>query len=302
MRPTSIIFLIVSVLLIIGGFATAGVAKQLAASEGISLTDEISSEDGTYVYSYDYSRDSIGRITVNVRDAEINIIGGADKPRIELINFPEGMYEFSSSNRILMVNNNTDFSDPSNIANLAMNFKGLRSFVSYYNIGSLPKTVNIYIAESNPVKIIDAEIETGTVSLKNCSVSADYNISVGQGNVEVLRINTASALNISIDRGNARLRDCEIAKLSVNIGSGSVNAEALVEKLTAQIESGDFYYGCYGALNFTNLSLFSSVGTITVDGISHGGYLENSDIPSESVVDIDIGTGDISINSLIPRN
>ncbi len=291
-----------SVLLIIGGFATAGVAKQIAASEGVSLTDEISSEDGAYVYSYDYSRDSIGRITVNVRDAEINIIGGADKPHIELINFPEGMYEFSSTNRILTVKNTTDFSDPSNIANLAMNFRGLRSFVSYYNIGSLPKTVNIYVCESNPVKIIDAEVEAGTVSLENCSISADYNISVGQGDVSVSGIDTVSAVNISIDRGNAVLSDCEIGKLSVSIGSGSVDAEAIVDKLTAQIESGDFYYGCYGALNLTNLSLFASVGNITVDGVSYGGYLENSDVPTEGMVDIDIGTGDININSLIPHN
>ena len=302
MRPTSVIFLIVSVFLIIGGLVTSGIAKHLAVSEGITLVDEISDEDGGYVYSYDYSRDSIGRITVAVKNTDINIIGGADKPRIELINFPEGMYEFSSSNRILTVKNTTDFSDLSNIANLAMNFKGLRSFVSYYNIGSLPKTVNIYLCDANPIKILDAEISSGRVTLENCNIDADYNITVGEGEVTVSDTDTASALNISIERGSATVKGCEIGKLSAKIKSGAVTAEAVFDKVSAEIESGDFRYGCYSSFGLTNMALFTGVGNITVDGVSYGGYFGNSDVPTENIIDVDIGTGDITVNSMIPRN
>ncbi len=301
MKPTSVIFLIVSVFLVIGGFATAGVAKQLAASEGIVLTDEISEEAGGYIYSYEYGKDSIGRITVNVKEADVNIIGGAEKAYVELVNFPEGMYEFSSSNRILSIKNNTDLSDLSNIANLAMNFRGLRSFVGYLNMRSLPKTVNIYISGANPVKIVDCQIQSGNVTLKNCDAPADYNISIGEGNLSVSGIDTKSALNVTVGNGNADISKCDISKLAVKVEKGTVTAEAMFDTVEAKIGKGDFNYNSYGSVGLTKLALFSSIGNITLDGVKHGGYFESSDIPTDNIIDIDIGEGDINIVTMVPR-
>lgn len=299
MKPTSIIFLVISVLLVIGGFVTVGVAKQLAAADGIVLTDEAGNDE--YVYSYDYGEDSIGRITVNVKNADINIIGGSDKPYIELVNFSDGMYEFSSTNRILTVNNNTDLSSPASIANLAMNFKGLRSFVNYYNIGALPKTVNIYLCDTHPVKIVDCTVDVGNVMIKNCATSADYNITIGTGELTAEKVSTASALNLVISDGNARIARCDIGKLSAEIKAGDIDAEAQLGKVDVILSAGDFTYNSYGSLELTNLSLFTNVGKITVDGEDYGGYLENSGLPSESAIDVDISAGDIKIVSSVPR-
>lgn len=301
MKPTSIIFLIVSVFLIIGGFATAGIAKQLAASDGVVLTDEMSEEAGGYIYNYEYGKDSIGRITVNVKEADVNIIGGAEKPYVELLNFPEGMYEFSSSNRILSIKNNTDLSDLSNIANMAMNFRGLRSFVGFMNMRSLPKTINIYMSAANPVKIVDCQIQNGNVVLENCNAPSDYNISIGDGNLNVSRIDTASALNVTVDSGNVEISQSDISKLSVELEKGSVSAEALFDTVEAKIGKGDFNYNCYGSVGLTKLALFSSIGNITLDGVKHGGYFESVDIPTDNIIDVDIGEGDINIVTMVPR-
>ncbi|MBQ8552136.1 MAG: DUF4097 family beta strand repeat protein [Clostridia bacterium] len=290
-----------SVLLVIGGFATVGVAKQLAASEGIVLTDEASEDGSGYVYTYDYSQDSIGRITVNVKEADINIIGGAEKPYIELVNFSEGMYEFSSTNRILTVNNNTDLSSPANIASLAMSFKGLRGFVNYYNLGGLPKIVNIYLCDANPVKIVDCTAETGNVIIEDCDTATDYNVTIGTGDFAAENVSTTSALNLVITDGDAKLDDCDITKLAAELKNGSLDATAQFGKVDASLTAGDFNYNCYGILGLTNLSLFSNVGKITVDGVDHGGYLENNDVPTENIIDVDIAAGDINIISMVPR-
>ncbi len=300
MKPTSIIFLIVSALIVIGGLVTVGVAKQLAASEGIVLTDEADNDE--YIYTYEYGEDSIGRITVNVKNADINIIGGADKPYIELVNFSDGMYEFSSTNRILTVNNNADLLSPANIANLAMNFKGLRGFVNYYNLGALPKTVNIYLCDAHPVKIVDCTVDNGDVMIKNCSVSADYNVTIGTGDLTVEKVNTASSLNLVINDGDAEISRCDIGKLSAKMKKGSIDAEAQINKVDVSLTAGDFNYNCYGMIGLTNLSLFSNVGKITVDGVDYGGYLENNGVPTDNIIDVDISAGDISIVSMVPRS
>ena len=77
MKPTSIIFLIISVLLVIGGFTTMGVAKKLAAEEGVELVAEISEGNEDYVFQYEYAQDNVGKIAVSVKNAKVNVYGGA---------------------------------------------------------------------------------------------------------------------------------------------------------------------------------------------------------------------------------
>ena len=82
MKPTSIIFLIVSVALALAGLVTMRIAEGIGVREGIQVVAD-TTDDGDSVFTYDFSEDSIGKISVSVGTADINIIGGADKPYIE---------------------------------------------------------------------------------------------------------------------------------------------------------------------------------------------------------------------------
>ena len=53
MKPTSIVFLVVAVLLIIGGMITCSVAKNIAETDGYSLFHE--TEDGTSYRQYEFT-------------------------------------------------------------------------------------------------------------------------------------------------------------------------------------------------------------------------------------------------------
>lgn len=297
MKPTSIIFLIVSIVLVIGGFATAGVAKQLAAAEGIELGEGISDDGENVVYTYEYDADNIGKISINVKEATVNVIGGAAKPYIELVNFPEGMYDFSSSNRVITLNDSAEFTSLSGLASLAMNFKGLRSFVNYYNMMELERTVNIYLCEDYPVNVIDVTAMGGSVNIKDNATSTDYNIDIAVGELNMDNIHTSSSVSVEVETGDINLNGCEIEQMSAKLGVGSIKMNAHIYRLDASISTGDFNYGYYGSLQFTNYKLFTNVGTITVDGEAFGGYKESSELATQNIISVSVGVGDIVIDS-----
>ena len=82
MKPTTIIFMIVSVALALAGLVTMRIAEGIGVREGIQVVAD-TTDDGDSVFTYDFSEDSIGKISVSVGTADINIIGGADKPYID---------------------------------------------------------------------------------------------------------------------------------------------------------------------------------------------------------------------------
>lgn len=297
MKPTSIIFLVVSVLLVLGGFAAVGVARQMAVTEGIELVSSVADDAGNYIYYYDYDADSIGKITIDIKDADVNIIGGAAKPYVELINFPEGMYELSSTNRNLNIGNNIDFTSLNGIASLAMNFRGLRSLINYYNIHELEKTVNVYLCDEHPVNIIDCRVETGTVTVKNNATETDYNVEIGTGSLDVSEIVTTSVLNVSIETGDVKIDDSVISYIDGKIGTGSMDFEGELRNIEMTIETGDFNYRSTYGQQYYNLVLSTNVGSITVDGEDFGGAYERMSFPTSDLITIDIGTGSIDIEN-----
>ena len=297
MKPTSIIFLIVSILLVLGGFAAVGVARQMAVTEGIELVSSIADDAGNYIYSYDYDADSIGKITVDVKDANVNIIGGSAKPYVELVNFPEGMYEFSSTNRNLNIGNNTDFTSLNGIASLAMNFQGLRSLINYYNISGLEKTVNIYLCDEHPVTVIDCRVETGNVSIRRNATETDYNVEIGTGELSVSDISTVSVLNVSIENGDVNIEDSMIYYIDGKIVTGSMAFEGEMRTIDLAIETGDFTFRSTFGLEYYNLKLSTNVGSIAVNGEDFGGAYESMSFPTTDLITIDIGTGSIDLDN-----
>ena len=297
MKPTSIIFLIVAVALVIGGLTTAGVAKQMAAANRIDLSITSSEGSSPIVTSHNYGADNIGKIQVDARDATVTVIGGADTPYVELVNFTEGMYELSAANRVLVIKEGADFTSLSGIASLVTNFKGLRSFVNYYNMRNLEKRVNIYICNEFPVNAVEISLGTGDVTVNNITASSDISIDIGEGTLTMTDINTTSSVEVNIGYGNAELDNCYIEQMTVSIGEGEVNAKAKINRLDADIDTGDFVYDFSGSLGFINTKLFTSSGSIILNGEKIGGFRETSDVSTQNIIDISIGVGDIIINT-----
>jgi hypothetical protein len=297
-KPASIIFLIVAVVLAIGGLTTMRIAEGIARKEGIEILNEISPETKDYRFVYEYEADSIGKISLNIKEAKINILTTTTKPYIELINFAEGTYEFASSNRIITINNNSDFSIISGIASKALNFKGLRSIVNYMNVNGLEKTINIYLSESYPVKIIDSKLEKGDVLIENSKTTTDYNIDIVSGGLYIKNIATTSTLKVKLGTGDLFIDNCVISNMAAEIGTGDIDIlTSDFNTISAEIENGNFNFGYRYSLGLINLDLSSQSGIVRVDGEVKGSYYEIIDLPTYSKFKVMLSSGDIVIDS-----
>lgn len=296
MKPASIIFLVIALLLGIGGYACMRIGQSKAAAEGIELLPVTSDED--LVFEYEYDEDTIGKVAINVKNAYVNIIGGASRAYVELINFPEGMYEFSSSNRVLTISNNSDLSQLTDMASLIFNFKGLRTLINYYNIREREQTINIYVTDDIPINIFECKLEGGDVSISDNSSKSDYNITIGTGELTLKNINTSSAASLSIGEGELTIDNCIIYDLTIKQENGrSELITSTVTKLKAQLSNGDFRFGFRNNLEYINMDLFTEKGSVRIDSEDVGGFYELSELPNDSNFEVRVKNGDIVMNS-----
>ena len=230
--------------LALAGLVTMRIAEGIGVREGIQVVAD-TTDEGDSVFTYDFSEDSIGKISVSVGTADINIIGGADKPYIELVNFADGLYEFSGANRVLTVSDRTDLTDIDGIAAFAMNFKGLRGLVNYVHVRGKEKTVNIYLSEKYPVNIVSCEVESGNIAAGSSGFKTDYDFTVGTGTITVSGVTTGSGLYFSVTDGSVTISDSDASNLVIS-DSGKCPVEIIsskIRKITAETEEGDFRFG-----------------------------------------------------------
>ncbi len=300
MKPTSIIFLIVSLVVVLLGFATLGVASGLATSQGVELGMP-ASEDGNYYAEPDFDAEAVGKISVALGEATVNVIGGAEKSYVELINFTEGMYAASSSNRVFTLNDSTELTSFSSIISMVSGFKGLRTFVDYFEMRNLERTVNIYLCDDYPINAVEITLQKGEVNIKNNRTLTDYYVDIKSGEFNMIDVGTTSVVKVEVASGDVRLDDCDIEQMSVTVKAGNVQATAQVNRFTVNVESGDFDYSCYSSIDATNVKLAASAGTITVDGNAVGGFMQTSDAATGNVIDATVSVGDITVKTNAKR-
>lgn len=178
MKPASVIFLIVSAVLIVAGIVTCHFAADLNTVDGTPIIHP-AGED--LVFTYDFGKDQINTVKMVLKEAEVNIIGESENSYIELINFPAGSYEFSSAHPTLSVINDWDGPSLSGIASFVSEINGLCGLVNYLNLQGSEKVVNLYIAPESTVDGVTCDLSEGTVRMEKCNMSRDYNIKIEDG-------------------------------------------------------------------------------------------------------------------------
>ena len=93
MKPTSIIFIIVTIILACAGVLMCISAENMAKDQGIALFKQEHDGNNNYVETYDdIDEASLKKLVISLKNADINVYGGAEKSRIELINFSDNSY------------------------------------------------------------------------------------------------------------------------------------------------------------------------------------------------------------------
>ena len=147
MKPVSIIFLIVSVILVIVGLIICSVSMLQAKRQNVDLYDT-KIVNGQSEAEYDFSEDIISKIQIEVGDCDVHIICGADENKVVMNNFSSAGYICEVNNRALVVEDSVNvFNIPDIIENGKIRFKGFRYFLRDRKITAGGKSLYVYVSE-----------------------------------------------------------------------------------------------------------------------------------------------------------
>ena len=295
MKPTSVIFIIISALLIVGGIITCAVAKDIAVTDGYTLFND--SEAGAYIRQ-DFQTSGITRIELNVADAEINIYGGSEESYIEFFHFRDGLYTLSSTGNTITLNETPDIKSLFSFQG-GFSFSGMRYFLRLNNTVSGPKKVNVYIGADSALKLISVTGQNCTVYAEKMGMRADLTIVADESiTLTGKDIRTASALTLEAPAVSLSLSDCSLNELSLT----APNTDAVLDRfyctnLYADVDSGslklhipvdaaNYHYVIIGANGVCRLN----GETVALPFTSEVGETK----PSGEIV-IDVGNADIDL-------
>ncbi|MBQ4140861.1 MAG: DUF4097 family beta strand repeat protein [Clostridia bacterium] len=252
MKPTSVIFLIVSILLASVGFLLCMTATSLATEQGIGLFTQIGDDDDNYIATETFTEEELKKIVVKVSNVRVNIIGGADESRIELVNFMNNSYQIQAGRSTLQISDNSGITGIIDIDNFKINFHGFRDYLHYlfdYIAGRPQKdqVLNVYLTDEADLVNFNITVGDGDITISNMTTDCDYKIVIDSGVVDINNVNTDSSIQIeSTESSNIEINNVytdEIRIVSpesecfINISETTFSRAMYVEA-----KSGDIVY------------------------------------------------------------
>lgn len=296
MKPTSIVFLSIALLLIIGGILTCVLANNAAADNGIMLFPE--TVNGASKFVSDFSSSDIQKIDISVDDASVNICGGAEKSYIEIINYRTNFYSLSKTSRVLTFNEIPDIQTMLKFWENGFSFSGVRNVLEMLKPDKGTKIVNIYISDAN-LNQIKVNLINGDLSVSDIDLDASYDLTVHSGSVTLENITTSDRISVKSDSklsakfknvaASSVVTDAKAATLSADEGCSFTKAEMTADsgKITLTLRLSEARY-----------NIKSKTGTITVYGEDQFGDISSTDSSTETYsydIKIDVSSADVEI-------
>jgi len=89
------------------------------------------------------------------------------------------------------------------------------------------KYIEIYVSDDNEIKQFDIEVDNGDVSIINVPNQADYNISIGKGNLDLGIDRSISNVKIEVKNGDVRIAapNTYTGNIDIKIGEGNLYSD-----------------------------------------------------------------------------
>ncbi len=275
MKPVSVIFLIVSGIMIIVGLLVCSFAMVQANNQDIDLYD-MKIEDGQSKAEYDFSEDVFNRIQISVGKCEVNVICGADENKVVIKNFSSAGYVCEVQNRSLVIEDTINILDFTDLAQGNFRFKGFRYYLRDRKITGTDKSVTVYITDKFDIKAIDITAEKGAVTVKGYDNGTDYNVKITEGSFTAENINTDSMVKVGIGKGFVKLKEVTANVISAEVAEGDINAAVSASEITLLSEKGNILLESMDDLNDFNFTLRAPKSTVTlVELVRNGVYIAN---------------------------
>ena len=204
MKPTSVIFIIVAVALIIAGTITCSVAQSNAEKEGVDIFSYNYNESGDLSDMVDFKSENINRIKLSLGSCDVHIIGGAENAEAELVNFEKYKYSLSMTDGELRISDGISFGSFVSISSGGISFDGMRYLFPFLGKGRVridenaKRSVTVYLPDTLNIRKIDIEVQDGDVTVENIAYNADCSIASLSGNISVsgdAQVQTGYSLN-----------------------------------------------------------------------------------------------------------
>ena len=299
MKPTSIIFIVLSIVIMIVGLFICSAASSAAEEAGIEIFGSEKNELGDLVFTYDFSDDNIKKISIETLDADVNVHSTDGNSYIELINFHEGSYSFSKNNRMISVANNANISSLLQFGSGNFSFNGLRHYFREMPKNGHPKTVNIYINPENELQFLSFDVSSGDLEISSVSAECDYDISVSGGAADIKGIYTPGKIEFEGSSSQLSLTDvaCDVFISEQHNGGIVAQNFAVFTSLSAETDSGDISLSLAKAISEYKASISTVKGTVSVLGSNYeAGYFDTVESKDDINFKISVNTGNISIN------
>ncbi len=265
MRPLSIILLILAALLLIGGTVLAGVAVDIAETDGYELFDTGSG----HTILHDLSGGSISKIELSLKDTKVFIHGDSENAYVELVNFPSNMYNFSQAEQIL------SFDEVPGITSLlgfksGFSFKGLRHLLRSFSESAGPREIHIHLTpETVFVKNISITATDTDVYIENMVNRTDIVLTADRNaTVTADGLLSNSALSVTGDTVTAKLNTTALYTLSVTAKHSTISSQELqFTSLDISTETGTTRLHAYGIADAYRILLDEGDGRVQIDGV-----------------------------------
>ncbi len=252
MKPSSIIFLIISALIIAAGCILCTVGSNMAAEQDVALFEtDIAVIDGDIITSDTFDASAINKIKMNLDEVHVYVSASeTGESYLELRNFQVGGYDYSIQNKMLLIDNETSLFSLMRIAEGNFSFDGLRHYLTYKAGANTEKSLYIYLAEDAALNAFDINVKRGSVTVEDLAFTADYNISLRAGDITLRNIATKSTVNLSANKGIVTTDglSCRFGTVIVGEGAADLYLTNVPMELQVSVMEGDIECG-YAAQN-----------------------------------------------------
>lgn len=239
MKLTSVIFLIISVILIFSGIFLCDYARDKAPNDG-AIDGYVVNKNGDTVVEHYFDEGGMSTITVDLNDCDIQIVKGGETSYVVMENFLTSRYICAVSGKILTVSNNITLADYINFDGTGVKFGGVWQTLRamFVDKGNTDRTIYVHIAEDESIKQINITSNDGVVRLVGFNDGQNVKLNVNNSIVEMDSITAESVTiqsvksDVTVTNTTSKSMEAEFEKGKFNVSSAVIDELVLTGEKT----------------------------------------------------------------------
>ena len=298
MKPTSIIFILISLIIILVGWLICRSAETTAAIDGVELFASTLDENEDLKNEVTFSADEVyNKFELVVSEADIYIFGGYPTPYMELYNFDDGSYRMTTANRSVTVDTTIDIMSIIKFWESGFSFRGFRDF--FHRGGQsieAAKRINLYLPSDSDVNVVKVTLGKGNIYVSNFDTSIDITLDIGTGNALFTQFRTLSQISVDINDGNLYMHDVSVGTLDALLSHGDITGETFsFDNVNISGSETNVSLSLQHDVRDFNMNLSARHGSIILFDDDIGSNYTH-EAPGDSRVFVTVTSGNILIN------